>query len=82
MISADGKWYYVALITVSAWLIGIISRLEGDFYCFNCHHPFRTKNQLDSHERVSINQKHCQVVLPNEDFGIQGIEKINMDENK
>ena len=29
---------------------GISSKNNGDFYCLNCLHSFRTKNKLESHK--------------------------------
>ena len=53
MITDDGKrWHYLAVRSLSALLRGISSSNNGDFYCFNCFHSYRTLNKLKRHERV------------------------------
>ena len=43
----DGKeWHYLAVEKLSALLRRITSNHNGDFYCINCLHSFRTKNKL------------------------------------
>ena len=39
--------YYLAVKKLSALLRGITSRNNGDFYCLNCLHSFRIKNNLN-----------------------------------
>ena len=36
-------------------LRGITSKNNGDFYCLNCLHSFRTKSKLESHKKVCEN---------------------------
>ena len=55
-------WHYLA----SALLHGITSKHEGDFYCLNCLHSFRTENKLKSHEKVCKNKDFCGIVMPSE----------------
>ena len=43
---SEGWWYYLAVKRLSALLRGITSKNNGDFYCLNCLHSFRTKNKL------------------------------------
>ena len=46
----DGeKWHYLAVTKLSALLNEITSNHNGDFYCLNCFHTYRTKNKLESH---------------------------------
>ena len=52
MISNGEKKHYLAVKILSVLLKGITSKYDGDFYCLNCLHSFRTKNKLESHERV------------------------------
>ena len=35
----------------------ITSKNNGDFYCLNCPHPFRTKIKLKSHPENSVTAK-------------------------
>ena len=45
----DGeKWHYLAVTKLSALLKEITSNHNGDFYCLNCFHTYRTKNKLES----------------------------------
>ena len=40
------RWNYLTVKKLSALLRGIMSKHNGDFYCLNCLHSFRTKNSL------------------------------------
>ena len=51
-------------------LRAITSKNNGDFYCLNCLHSFRTKNKLESHKRVYENKDFCNVIMPSEDTKI------------
>ena len=53
-----------------ALLREIASKYYGDFYCFNCLHSLRTKNKLESHEKLCENKYFCNVVMPSEDSKI------------
>ena len=77
MISDGKKWHYTALkseITedgfnrpiksLSRLFRGITSNHDGDFYCLNCLHPFRTDNALKKHERLCENNDYCSVEMP------------------
>ena len=39
---------------------------NGDFYCLNCFHSYRTHNKLKKHERVCNNHDYYRVHLPKE----------------
>ena len=55
MISNGEKlWHYLAVKKLSASLRGITSKNDGDFYCLNCLHSFRTKNKLELHKNVLL----------------------------
>ena len=63
----DGKrWHYLAVRSLSALLRGISSSNNGDFYCLNCFHSYRTLNKLKKHERVCNNHDYCRVDMPKE----------------
>ena len=67
MITDDGKrWHYLAVRSLSALLRGISSSNNGDFYCLNCFHSYRTLNKLKKHERVCNNHDYCHVDMPEE----------------
>ena len=46
---------------------GITSNNNGDFYCLNCFHLFRTKNKLKKHVKICENHDYCYVEMPKED---------------
>ena len=78
MIIDTKKWHYLAVKSLSALLIGITPINNGDFYCLNCFHSFRTKNVLKKHENVFKDQDCCYVKMPNKD---NNILKCNHGEN-
>ena len=43
MISDNEKWHYLAVRSLSTLLKGVTSNHNGDFYCLNCFHSYRTK---------------------------------------
>ena len=61
------KRHNLAVKTISTLLRGITSKNNGDFYCVNCLHCFRTKNKLESHKRVCETKNICNVTMPSED---------------
>ena len=40
------NWHYLAIKNISGLLRGITSNHDGDFYCLNCFHSYRTKENL------------------------------------
>ena len=67
MITDDGKrWHYLAVRSLSALLRGISSSNNGDFYCLNCFHSYRTPNKLKKHERLCNNHDYCHIDVPKE----------------
>ena len=57
----NNRWHYLAVKSLSALFRGITSSNNGDFYCLNCFHSYRTLNKLKSHERVCNNHDYCHV---------------------
>ena len=49
---------------LSALLHGITSKHKGDFYFLNCHHSFRTENNVKYHEKVCKNKDFCGTTVP------------------
>ena len=45
---------------------GITSNHNGDIYCLNCLHSYRTKEKLEKHEKVCNNHDYCYVKMRNE----------------
>ena len=46
------NWHYLAIKNLSGFLRGIASNHNGDFYCLNCLHSYRTKSKLKKHEKI------------------------------
>ena len=53
---SEERWHYLAVKKLSALLRGITSKNDGDFYCLNCLHSFRTKDKFQWHKRVCENK--------------------------
>ena len=70
MITDSEKWHYLAVKKLSALFRGITSKQEGEFYCLNCFHSFRTENKLKKHKNVCKNHNYCYVEMPKEDSKI------------
>ena len=51
---------------------------NGDFYCLDCLHSFRTENKLKSHKNVCEIKDFCNIVMLSEDTKIR---KLNMPKN-
>ena len=47
IITNGKKWHYLAVKSLSALLRRITSNNNGNFYCKNYLHSFRTENNLD-----------------------------------
>ena len=45
----------------------ITSNHNGDFYCLNYFHSYRTENKLKKHEKVCNSHDYCHVEMSNED---------------
>ena len=76
MITDGKKWHYIALKSeqtevgfkrpirsLSRLFNGVTSNHNGDFYCLNYSHSFRTDNALEKHERLS-DYDYCSVEMP------------------
>ena len=48
----------------------ITSKTNGDFYCLNWLHSFRTKNIFQSRKKVCENKDFCNIVMSSEDTKI------------
>ena len=58
------NWHYLAVKSISRLFRGITSHRDGDFYCLNCMHSFRTDNALKKHKRLCDNHDYCDIVMP------------------
>ena len=77
MITNGKKWHYIALkseptddgfnrLVRSLFRLfrGITSNHDGNFYCLNCLHSFRTDNALKKYERLCNNNDYCGLEVP------------------
>ena len=77
MILNGEQWYYIALKSVrtgdgfnrlrrslSRLFRGITANHNGDFYCLNCLHSFRTDNAHKRHDRLCDNSDYFHVEMP------------------
>ena len=51
MISNGENWHYLAVKSLFRLLRGIPSNHDGDYYCLNCFHSYRTENKLNVHKK-------------------------------
>ena len=62
MITNDDKnWHYLAVKSISKLLNGIASNHNGDFFCLNCFHSYRTKNKLIKFAKICKDHDFCDV---------------------
>ena len=66
MITDGEKWHGLVVRSLSALFRGITSSNNGDFYCLNCFHSYRTLNKLKKLERVCNNHDYCHADMPEE----------------
>ena len=67
MITDGKKWHYLAVKKLFALFRVMISNSNGDFYCLNCLHSYRTENELKKYENICKNYNYCYVEMPNKD---------------
>ena len=51
MISNGENWHYLVVKSLSRLLRGISSNHDGDYYCLNCFHAYRTENKLNARKK-------------------------------
>ena len=78
MISNGENWHYITVKNLSRLLRGITSNHDGDFFCLNCFHSYRTKNKLEAHGKICENRDYCHVEMPTND---NNMIKYNQREN-
>ena len=64
MISNGENWHYLAVRSLSGLLKGISSNHDGDYYCLNCFHSYRTENKLNVYKKICENHEHCNIEMP------------------
>ena len=57
------NWHYLAIRYLSGLVRGITSNYNGDFYCLNCLHSYRTKSKLKRHEEICKNHDFCHLKI-------------------
>ena len=67
MISNGENLHYLTVKNLSRLLRGITNNHDGDFYCLNCFHSYRTKNKLEAHKKICENRDYCHVEMPTKD---------------
>ena len=75
MISNSENWHYLAVKSLSRLLRGITSNHDGDYYCLNCFHSYRTENKLKSHKNVRENHYYCNTEMPSNDNNLINYNK-------
>ena len=60
------RWHYLAVKSFSVLFRGMSSSNNGDFYCLNCFHSYRTLYKLKNLEKVCNNHDYCHVDMPEE----------------
>ena len=67
MISNSENWHYLAVKSLSRLLRGITSNHDGDYYCLNRFHSYRTENKLNVHKKVCENRNYCKIEMRSND---------------
>ena len=75
MITNGFKWHFTSVKSEIRSFRNVFFSNNGDFYCFNCRQAYRTDKALKKHERLCLNNKHCNVKLPKEEKNITKYEK-------
>ena len=63
MISNGENWHYLAVKSLSRLLRGISSNHNGDYYCLNCFHSYRTENKLNVHKKICENHEYIYNII-------------------
>ena len=64
MIGNGKNWHYLAVKSLSRLLRGITSNHDGDYYCSNYFHSYRTENKCNVHKKICENNKYCNIEMP------------------
>ena len=67
MITDGKKWHYLSVKELSAFLRGITSKHDRDFYCLNYSYSFRKEDALEKHENICKDHDFCFVKMPDKD---------------
>ena len=64
MISNGENWHYLVVKNLSRLLRGISSNHDGDYYCLNCFHSYRTENKLNANKKICENHDYYNIEMP------------------
>ena len=64
MITNGEKGHYLTVRSLSALLKRRTSKHNGDSYCLNCFHSYRTKEALENHMKVCEDKDYCYIEMP------------------
>ena len=73
----DLKWRRLALFSTNniIWLLrGTTWKIDGDFYCLNFLHSFRTKSKIKSWKKC-VKKYFCGAIMPSEDTKLLEFKK-------
>ena len=59
-------WHYTAIKSIPALLRGVSSTHNGDYYCLNSFHSYRTEEKPKAHEELCINNDFALIKMPTE----------------
>ena len=60
------NWHYLAVKSISGLLRRRTSNHNGDFYCLNCFHSYRTNRKLKKHKRICKEHDFCDTKMLDE----------------
>ena len=63
MINNGENWHFLTVKNLSRLLRGITSNHDGDFYCLNCFHSYRTKNKHEAHKNIYENRENRKITV-------------------
>ena len=63
-IRNEKGWHYLAVNTISITNKNDLKKNNGDFYCLNFLHYFRTEEQFKCHEKECKSRNFCLMALP------------------
>ena len=64
MITDGEKWNYLAAKNLPSLFRGKKSTHDGDYYCVNCLHSFRTEHKVKAYENICKNHDNCYIGMP------------------
>ena len=66
-ISDGEKLHYLAVKSLSALLNCVTSKHNGDSYCLNCFHSYRTEKVSEKHMKICKDKDYCYIEMPEKD---------------